>query len=117
MTEEEYKEYLEYLEKLDQEIKKTSRKISNNGPGYNRSFHYLNQKEQQILSIINQNVDYKVKGVSDKVYGGAGSIATGLSDEYINKIMAREITDMAGSEIQNTGLYSRLIRKIGRAHV
>ena len=72
MTEEEYKEYLEYLEKLDQEIKKTSRKISNNGPGYNRSFHYLNQKQQQILSIINQNVDYKVKGVSDKVYGGAG---------------------------------------------
>ena len=114
MTEEEYKEYLEYLEKLDQEIKKTSRKISNNGPGYNRSFHYLNQKEQQILSIINQNVDYKVKGVSDKVYGSAGSIATGLSDEYINKIMAKEITDMAGSEIQNTGLYSRLIRTDGK---
>ena len=114
MTEEEYKEYLEYLEKLDQEIKKTSRKISNNGPGYNRSFHYLNQKEQQILSIINQNVDYKVKGVSDKVYAGAGSIATGLSDEYINKIMAKEITDMAGNEFKNTGLYSRLIRTDGK---
>ena len=114
MTEEEYKEYLEYLEKLDQEIKKTSRKISNNGPGYNRSFHYLNQKQQQILSIINQNVDYKVKGVSDKVYGGAGSIATGLSDEYINKRMAKEITDMAGSEFKNTELYSRLIRIDGK---
>ena len=114
MTEEEYKEYLEYLEKLDQEIKKTSSKISNNGPGYNRSFHYLNQKEQQILSIMNQNVDYKVKGVSDKVYGSAESAATSLSDKYINEKIVKEVTDMAGSEIQNTGLYSRLIRTDGK---
>lgn len=42
MTEEEYKKYLEYLEKLDEEIEKTSRKISNYGPGQNRSRNYLN---------------------------------------------------------------------------
>ena len=43
-----------------------------------------------------------------------GSIATGLSDEYINKRMAKEITDMAGSEFKNTELYSRLIRIDGK---
>lgn len=46
MTEEEYKEYLEYLAKLDEEIEKTSGRISNYGPGQNRSHKYLNQQKQ-----------------------------------------------------------------------
>lgn len=63
---------------------------------------------------MNQNINYKVKGIPDPVYGVAESIVTSLSEEYVNNKIVKEVTDMAGNEFKNTGLYSKLISTDGK---
>ena len=108
MTKEEYEDYLTYLETLNKQIEKTAQKISSPGLSYNRSYNYLKQQEQKILGFSNQDVNYKLKGVPDYIYGGGGEVTKALADEYINKEIANEITGLAGEEIKSMGLYSKI---------
>lgn len=108
MTKEEFEDYLTYLETLNKQIEKTAQNISSPGLSYNRSYNYLKQQEQKILGLSKQNVNHKLKGVPDYIYGGGGEVTKALADEYINKEIVNEITGLAGEEIKSMGLYSKI---------